>query len=82
MSKGQAKHTESKDDYFASHSVYFSSWNEVTVAIIYKIDNSDEIVIISTNIALKSLETVNMFLLQQEDTDEYIKLVGKIEKFY
>ncbi|EXX64301.1 hypothetical protein RirG_144050 [Rhizophagus irregularis DAOM 197198w] len=46
-----------------------------------EIDDSDEIVTISTNIALKSLETVNMFLLQQENTEEYIKLIGKIEKF-
>ncbi|EXX66971.1 CENP-B homolog protein 2-like [Rhizophagus irregularis DAOM 181602=DAOM 197198] len=46
-----------------------------------KINDNDEIVTISTNIALKSLETVNMFLLQQENTEEYIKLIGKIEKF-
>ncbi|GBB85688.1 hypothetical protein RclHR1_12170001 [Rhizophagus clarus] len=46
-----------------------------------EIDDSDEIVTISTSVALKSLETVNMFLLQQENADEYIKLVGKIENF-
>ena len=46
-----------------------------------EMDDSDEVVTISTNVALKSLETVNMFLLQQESVDEYIKLVGKVEKF-
>src|SRR6266542_7137501 len=46
-----------------------------------EMDDSDEIVTISTNVVLKSLETVNMFLLQQESADEYIKLVGKVEKF-
>ena len=44
-------------------------------------DDSDEVVTISTNVALKSLETVNMFLLQRENADEYIKLVGKVENF-
>ncbi|CAB5387130.1 unnamed protein product [Rhizophagus irregularis] len=46
-----------------------------------EIDDSDKIITISTNVALKSLETVNIFLLQQENTDEYIKLIGKIENF-
>ena len=46
-----------------------------------EMDDSDEVVTISTNVALKSLETVNMFLLQQENADEYIKLVGKVENF-
>ncbi|EXX77230.1 hypothetical protein RirG_025680 [Rhizophagus irregularis DAOM 197198w] len=47
-----------------------------------EIDNSDEIPIISTSTAIASLETVRMFLLQQENAEEYVKLVGKIEKFF
>ena len=46
-----------------------------------EMDDSDEVVTISTNVALKSLETLNMFLLQQESADEYIKLIGKVENF-
>ncbi|CAB5351849.1 unnamed protein product [Rhizophagus irregularis] len=47
-----------------------------------EIDNSDEIPVISTSTAIASLETVRMFLLQQENAEEYVKLVGKIEKFF
>ena len=45
-------------------------------------DNGIEIANISINVALKSIETVNMFLLQQnDDTNECIKLVNTVEKF-
>lgn len=44
-------------------------------------DDSTEIEIICINKALQSLKTVNLFLLQQEDANEQVKLVGKIEKF-
>ncbi|CAG8567290.1 22161_t:CDS:2 [Rhizophagus irregularis] len=47
-----------------------------------EIDDSDEIPVISTSTAIASLETVRMFLLQQENAEEYVKLVGKIEKFF
>ena len=45
-------------------------------------DDSDEISIISPNAAIASLETVCTFLLQQDNAKEYLKLVGKIEKFF
>jgi hypothetical protein len=45
------------------------------------VDDSDEVEIICTNEALKSLKTLNLYLLQQENASEQIKLVGKIEKF-
>jgi hypothetical protein len=44
-------------------------------------DNSTEVEIICINKALQSLKTVNLFLLQQENASEQIKLADKIEKF-
>lgn len=46
-----------------------------------EVDDSTEPAIISVNVAIKSLETVRMFLLQQEDASKYIKLESQIEKF-
>src|SRR6266498_3699048 len=46
-----------------------------------KIDDSIEIEIISVSNALQSLKTLNLFLLQQENASEQVKLMGKIEKF-
>ncbi len=44
-------------------------------------DDSTEVPIISNNVALKSLKNIHVFLLQQKDTNEYIKLTNIIEKF-
>ncbi|CAB5360730.1 unnamed protein product [Rhizophagus irregularis] len=46
-----------------------------------EVDDSSEMEIIHINEALRSLKTVNLFLLQQENAGEQIKLAGKIEKF-
>ena len=46
-----------------------------------EIDDSIEIETICINKALQSLKTVHTFLLQQENANEHIKLVSKIEKF-
>ncbi|CAB5363548.1 unnamed protein product [Rhizophagus irregularis] len=46
-----------------------------------EIDDSAEIKIICVNKALQGLKIVNLFLLQQENASEQIKLAGKIEKF-
>ena len=46
-----------------------------------EVDDSTEVVTISTNVALKSLSTVHTFLLQQENLNEHIKLVNTIENF-
>ncbi|CAG8744010.1 21308_t:CDS:2, partial [Dentiscutata erythropus] len=43
-------------------------------------DDSIKKEIISPNVALKSLENIHTYLLQQEGASEYIKLVGTIEK--
>ncbi|CAG8782224.1 12389_t:CDS:2, partial [Dentiscutata erythropus] len=40
-------------------------------------DDSIEKEIISPNVALKSLENIHIYLLQQEDANEYIKLVNQ-----
>ena len=46
------------------------------------IDDSCESPIINTSTAIASLDTVRMFLLQQDNAEEYVKLVEKIEKFF
>ncbi len=45
-------------------------------------DDSTEVEVICINKALRSLKTVNLFLLQQDNASEQIKLAGKIEKFF
>ena len=44
-------------------------------------DDSIEVSVITASTALRSLENVKMFLLQQVDTSEQIRLVGILEKF-
>ena len=44
-------------------------------------DDSIEVSVITVSTALRSLENVKMFLLQQADTSEQIRLVGILEKF-
>jgi len=46
-----------------------------------EMDDSTEVATVCTNVALKGLKTVHTFLLQQENGNEYIKLVNTIEKF-
>jgi len=46
------------------------------------IDDSCRSPVISTSTAIASLDTVCIFLLQQDNAEEYVKLVGKIEKFF
>src|SRR6266540_3511502 len=52
---------------------------------VYKILEDDqiitELVTVSINVALKSLENICTFLFQQEDANEYIKSIDKIRKF-
>ncbi|CAG8795963.1 20563_t:CDS:1, partial [Cetraspora pellucida] len=44
-------------------------------------NNSLEVLFVSANMTTVSLKTVLMFLLQQNDIETYINLIGKIEKF-
>src|SRR6266498_4872384 len=59
----------------------FKRSNEENIDNIDEMDDSTEVPIISNNVALKSLKNIHAFLLQQEDTNEYIKLTNIIEKF-
>ena len=42
---------------------------------------TDEAPIISASMALKNLENVRTFLIQQEDTNSYLRLVNSLENF-
>ena len=44
-------------------------------------DDSTEMETISINVALKNLDTIHKFLLQQENANKYIKLIDTIENF-
>ena len=46
-----------------------------------EMDDSTEITTISASVALKSLENVRLFLLQQEDTGEQLRLLNNLERF-
>ena len=43
-----------------------------------EMDDSTEITTISASVALKSLENVRLFLLQQEDTGEQLRLLNNL----
>ena len=47
-----------------------------------EMDDSTEITTISASSALKSLENVRLFLLQQEDTGEQLRLLNNLERFF
>ena len=49
----------------------------------YKVtdDDSNETPIVSANEALKSLENIKTFLIQQEGTSSYLKAANNLEKF-
>ena len=71
-----------KDDQVIEELVYlFKDTNEENMDL-DEMDDSDEIPIISPSAAIASLEIVRTFLLQQDNAEEYVKLVGKIEKFF
>jgi len=44
-------------------------------------DDSVEIPIIAASTALKNLDSIKMFLLQQENTSKQLKLLGRLESF-
>ncbi|CAG8812517.1 20068_t:CDS:1, partial [Cetraspora pellucida] len=46
-----------------------------------KLNNSIELLIISANAALKNLKSIRLFLLQQDEVNEQLKLVNSLEKF-
>ncbi|CAG8758698.1 14954_t:CDS:1, partial [Cetraspora pellucida] len=46
-----------------------------------KLDNSIELPIISATAALENLKSIRLFLLQQDEVNEQLKLVDSLEKF-
>jgi hypothetical protein len=71
-----------KDDQVIEELVYLFKNTDKENMDLDEIDDSDEIPIINPSVATASLETVRTFLLQQDNAEEYVKLVGKIEKFF
>lgn len=71
-----------KDDQVIEELVYLFKNTDKENVDLDEMDDSDEIPIISPSAAIASLETVRTFLLQQDNAEEYVKLVGKIEKFF
>jgi hypothetical protein len=59
----------------------FKKQSEENINDLDEVDDGTEVVIVSTSIALTSLNTMYTFLLQQENSNEQIKLVNTIEKF-
>ena len=51
------------------------------IVIVQRKDSSNEIPIVSANEALKSLENIKTFLIQQEGTSSYLKAANNLEKF-
>ena len=71
-----------KDDQVIEELVYLFKNTDKENMDFDEMDDSDEIPIISPSATTASLETVRTFLLQQDNAKEYVKLVGKIEKFF
>lgn len=70
-----------KDDKIIEELVFLFKNTDKENMDLEEIDDSDEIPVISTSVAIASLETVRTFLLQQNNTEKYLKLVEKIEVF-
>lgn len=71
-----------KDDQVIEELIYLFKNTDKEDMDLDEMDDSDEIPIISPNAAIASLETVRTFLLQQDNAEDYVKLVEKIEKFF
>ncbi|CAG8612459.1 5428_t:CDS:1, partial [Diversispora eburnea] len=55
--------------------------SEENIEDVEELDDSIEPVIIDISVALKSIENVQMFLFQQENSEKCIKLANTFEKF-
>jgi hypothetical protein len=71
-----------KDDHIIEKLIYLFKNTDEENMDLEEMDDSNESPVISASTAIASLETVRTFLLQQDNAEEYIKLVGKIEKFF
>jgi hypothetical protein len=74
-------YTVLEDDEIITELVDIFKNSEDDVENIEESDDSVEPIIIDINVALKSLENIQMFLLQQENSEKYIKFANTIEKF-
>ena len=71
-----------KDDKVIEELVYLFKNTDKENVDLDEMDDSNEIPIISPSAAIASLETVHTFLLQQDNAEEYVKLVEKIKKYF
>ena len=69
------------DDQIITELVNTFKSNKNGIKNLDDIDNSTEVLTVSINVALKSLENIRTFLFQQKDANEYIKSIDKIGKF-
>ncbi|CAG8475425.1 7636_t:CDS:2 [Cetraspora pellucida] len=69
------------DDQVITELVETFRMNDPADADLEDADDSLEVPLVSANMAIVSLKTVLTFLLQQDDAETYINLVGRIEKF-
>ena len=72
---------EDDDQIIAEIASYYKKNEEIIDGLNDLNDDSTEILAINPNTALKNLEMVSLFLLKQENANEYLKYIGKIEKF-
>ncbi|CAG8788892.1 35645_t:CDS:1, partial [Racocetra persica] len=69
------------DDYAISELIeIFKKSDDLDVVDVDEIDNSLEVPMISVDSTLEDLKTAYMYLLQQDNTSEQLKLVDKIKK--
>ncbi|CAG8680845.1 3466_t:CDS:1, partial [Cetraspora pellucida] len=69
------------DDQVITNLVKTFRADEPTTVELEDVDDSFKIPIVNANTANVSLETVRTFLLQQNDAEEYINALRKVEKF-
>jgi len=70
-----------EDDQIITELVNTFKSNRNGIKNLDDMDDSTEVLTVSINVALKSLENIRTFLFQQEDANEYIKSIDKIGKF-
>src|SRR6266516_1396436 len=72
---------EDDDQIIAEIASHYKKNEEIIDGLNDLNDDSTEILAVNPNTALKNLEMVSLFLLKQENANEYLKYIGKIEKF-
>ena len=70
-----------EDDQIITELVNTFKSNRNGIENLDDMDDSTEVLTVSINVILKSLENICTFLFQQEDANEYIKSIDKIGKF-